>query len=110
MKDKLLQIIHCYGVNNQLRKFNEEAFELIEAIMMLENYEILEHYKEYANDQNYQSTLSIKKADIAEEIADCYVMLEQFRLYYNISKEDVIENINYKINRQIDRIKKEDND
>lgn len=47
------------------------------------------------------------KKHIAEEIADCYVMLEQFRLYYGIPKEKIKEVMEYKINRQINRI--EDN-
>ena len=29
MKDKLLKIINHYGINSQLKKFNEESYELI---------------------------------------------------------------------------------
>ena len=32
MKDDLLKIISTYGVLPQLKQFNEEAYELIEAI------------------------------------------------------------------------------
>lgn len=101
MKNKLLKIINNYGVNNQLRKFNEEAFELQEAIIKCEwdkfTRVIQEPYNKFEN-------------NIAEEIADCFVMLEQFRLYYNISKDKIKTIMEYKINRQIDRIKKEDNE
>ena len=76
MKNDLLKIIEHYGVIPQLKYFQSEVFELNEAIMQLE------HYEEYANDQDYQTTLKKQKEHIAEEIADCYVMLEQFRFYY----------------------------
>ena len=36
MQEELLKIINHYGVDNQLKKINEEVFELIEAIR---NYE-----------------------------------------------------------------------
>ena len=103
MKDKLLKIINNYGVNNQLRKFNEETFELQEAI-------VSEKLKD--NIQNTRPLYDIveSRKHIAEEIADCYVMLEQFRLHYNISSNIIKTMMEYKINRQIDRIKKEDND
>ena len=41
---------------------------------------------------------------ITEEIADCYVMLEQFKLYYGISDEEIKNLMDYKIDRQIKRI------
>lgn len=100
MEDKLLQIINHYGVYNQLRKFNEEAFELQEAI-------VSEKLKD--NIQNTRPLYDIveSRKHIAEEIADCYVMLEQFRLYYAIPKEKIKEIIKYKIDRQLSRIAKE---
>lgn len=97
MKDKLLKIIKNYGVIPQLKYFQTEVFELNESII----YErATSKYGDEGNDYK-----CIKH--IAEEIADCYVMLEQFRLYYDIPKEKIKEVMEYKINRQIDRI--EDN-
>ena len=90
MKDKLLQIIRHYGINNQQRKLEEEVFELQQAIITQELDE---------SGYNYE----IKH--IAEEIADCYVLLEQFRHYYSLNDEDIINNMDFKINRQIERIK-----
>lgn len=34
--EKLKHIIEYYGYRNQLKKFNEESFEVIEAVMDLE--------------------------------------------------------------------------
>lgn len=93
MKDKLLKIINHYGVNHQLRKFQEEVFELNEAIITYENDE---------------SGYSYGIRDIAEEIADCYVILEQFRHYYNITNKELVEIMNYKTDRQLKRIEDED--
>lgn len=100
MKDKLLEIINHYEINNQLRKFNEEVFELQEAI-------VSEKLKDKI--QNTRPLIDIveSRKNIAEEIADVSVMLEQFRLYYAIPKEKIKEIMEYKIERQISRIAKE---
>ena len=102
MKDKLLQIIQFYGVLPQLKYFQSEVFELNEAIITFEN-----EYPDcnIVDDKRYIEAI---KNNIAQEIADCYVMLEQFRLYYNISKDEIKEIMEYKIDRQINRIKYEE--
>ena len=96
MEDKLLEIINNYGILSQLKYFQSEVFELNEAIIIEEDRNKHLNLKKFSTD------------DIAQEIADCYVMIEQFRLYYNISKEKIEEIMEYKINRQIDRMKKEE--
>lgn len=89
-KEKLLKIIDTYGINHQLKKLNEETFEVIEAICKCE-------YKETSINQ-------LDKNHIAQEIADVLVMLEQFKLHYNIKNEDIEKIMDYKIDRQIKRI------
>lgn len=83
-KEKLLKIIDTYKIMPQLKYFQSEVFELNEAIIKNEN---IEH--------------------IAEELADVLVMLEQFKLYYNIKNEDIEKIMDYKIDRQIKRIESE---
>ena len=107
MNDKLIKIINNYGVVNQLKKFNEECFELEEAIIK-HNIE-LENFDE---DYDYNNALTLELLNcgiecIAQEIADCYVMLEQFRLYYGIDNLEIEKIMDYKINRQLERIEKE---
>lgn len=97
MEDKLLQIINHYGVNNQLRKFNEEAFELQEAIFYYENDEC----------NCYDEVFKNNKKHITEELADVMVMLMQFKEYYNIDGKEIMNIIEYKIDRQLSRIAKE---
>ena len=83
---KLRYIFEHYGEQNQLNKLKEELNELIDEINDIEN-----GIKEIGND------------DFIGETADAMVMCSQFRLKYkNIDKV-----IDYKINRQIGRIKKE---
>ena len=101
MKSKVLKIINNYGVISQLKYIQTEMFEFIEAIM------ILEHYEEFANDQDYQTTLKQQKAHIEEEYADLMVMLEQFHAYYDLDDMHISEEKKKKIDRQLDRIEKE---
>lgn len=101
MKENLLKIINNYGVMPQLKYFQSEVWELNEAIIKKE-----EDY------QFCETTVKMDKKNIehiAEEIADCYVMLEQFRLYYGIEKEDIEKIMKQKIDRQLGRIEKEKN-
>lgn len=99
MKEDLLKIINNYGVLSQLRQFNEESYELIEAIIKKE-----EDY------QFSETTVRIDKENIrhiAEEMADVMVMLKQFQYYYGIEDEQIEEIMKYKINRQLERLNKE---
>lgn len=91
MKADLLKIINHYGINNQLKQFNEESYELIEAIL---NHEWLK--EKGLEDINH----------VVEEIADVLVMVSQFVEYYQIEEEMLDWYMNYKVKRQLDRMKK----
>ena len=101
MKSKVLKIINNYGVISQLKYIQTEMFEFIEAIM------ILEHYEEFANDQDYQTTLKQQKAHIEEEYADLTMMLEQFKEYYYLDEDNIQRIKEQKIERQLKRIEEE---
>ena len=98
MKDDLLKIISLYGVLPQLKHFNSEVFELNEAIINAENNRLIGISRK-------PSELAIEH--IAEEIADCYVMLNQFQLYYGIENKQIEETMKFKIDRQLERIENE---
>ena len=102
MKENLLKIINHYGLMKQLKYIHSEYFELDEAILNYENYEDLVDIEE--------GTKKSLKNDIIGEIADIMVMLKQIQYYYDISDEDVEAVMNYKIGRQLDRIKGEKNE
>lgn len=100
MKEDLLEIIEHYGISHQLKKFNEEAYELIEAVRdFQEEYTIVGY--------------DIEKVDkyfldnILEEFADVCVVLEQLKAYYDLDNKKIIETMKYKIERQKKRIEDE---
>ena len=83
----------------QLKYFQSEVFELTEAIFQYES-------QKEACENIGCSRIHIDKCKehIAEEIADVQVMLNQFRLYYGITDEEVKDIMIKKIERQIGRI------
>ena len=103
MKNKLLQIINHYGIDKQLKYIHSEYFELDEAILDTEAYKSFEEGEGVEYDEKGC------KEHITEEIADVMVMLKQFQYYYGIEDKQVEEVMNYKIDRQLDRIEKEKN-
>lgn len=77
---KEIEIINHYGYRHQIRKLAEEQYELIEAL--------------FENDKEH----------IAEEIADCLLLIKQFRDFYKIQDEEIREVYDYKLARQERRI------
>ena len=98
MEKDLLKIIEHFKVNNQQRKLQEEVFELQEAIFDIQpsGWEMDYHY--------YDELEKEYKNHIAEEIADCMVILEQFKLHYGISNEEITKIFWEKVNRTLERI------
>lgn len=47
------------------------------------------------------------RESLIDEIADVYIMIEQILLLHGINKIDIDEEIDYKLDRQLDRIEKE---
>ena len=79
-----LQLIRIkYGRKVTLEKCKEELQELIEALEKRD------------------------KENIHEEVADVYNILSHIKAYYNISDEEVKERQQYKIKRQLKRMKHE---
>ena len=96
MKEKLLKIINTYEVIPQLKYFQSEVFELNEAIISAEHSRCVGITRDVA---------PICIEHIAEEIADCTVMLKQFQYYYGIEDKEIEKVMKYKIDRQLERIK-----
>ena len=91
MKNKLLFIINTYGKKIQEDKAIEEMAELQQAILKNREQDYIE-----------------SKRKVIDEIADVEIMLEQLKIIYSCHKE-VEERMDYKIDRQIKRIKKKYN-
>ena len=87
-KENALNIILHYGLRHQIRKFAEESFELVEALLCEQ----------------------MDSDHVAEEIADCCVLIEQFKQLFCFSDDEITAIANSKIQRQIKRIKDEKDD
>lgn len=95
MKNNLLKIINNYGISNQLKKLSEEIFELQESVIDAE-------YNRYVGVIRKPGEKAIEH--IEEEFADCCVVLEQFKAYYDLDNDRIIEIMKQKINRQLERM------
>ena len=87
MKDDLLKIINHYGLKNQREKLMEEYQELQDEL-----YVYVKHGDE---------------CDLLTEIADVFVICLQFLFEYGYDEKELLEEMQYKIDRQIGRIKSE---
>ena len=83
MNDNLLTIFNTYGKSHQVSKLLEEVGEFIETV------------------------INGNKENMVQEMADCMVMLKQFQYYYGITDEEIINNMQFKIKRQLERIENE---
>lgn len=102
MINKPLKIIRNYGVLNQVRKFNEECYELTEAIIKYEEAK-LNHFENYDEDDK-----NLAYKNIVEEVGDVLVMVKQFIEYYKIEQSEIDKTMDFKIDRQLQRMEWED--
>jgi len=112
MNEKLRIIIKHYGIGKQLKYFQSEVFELNKAIIKERNTgcfeNVIDGFLQALAPLMNQSYIGKNKEHIKEEIADVMVMLKQFQLYYDIPTDDIKKVMQSKINRQLERIAKED--
>lgn len=101
MKEDLLKIIGKYGVSHQLKKLSEELFEFQEAVTTHELKKSVEY-------EIPLTEIIGTEEHLIEEFADVCVVLEQFKAYYDLDNEKIIEIMKYKIERQKKRMEDED--
>lgn len=104
MKEKEEQIINYYGVIPQLKYMQTEMFEFIEAVFDYENL-YKDHWTELPDEDDEKY-----KQHIEEEYADLTMMLEQFKVYYNLNEENIKKIKEQKIERQLERIERYQNE
>lgn len=96
MKENLLKIINHYGLSPQLKYFQSEVFELNEAIITFENEPL-----------NFLGAGN--KNHIKEEIGDVLCMLRQFQYYYGFTDDEINDVVKYKVYRQLERMRNDEN-
>lgn len=90
MKEGLLKIINHYGLENQREYLGKEYQEL--------------------QDELYRYVVLEDEANLITEIADVFVLCLQFMYEYGYSNEELIEEMKFKINRQLKRIESENDE
>ena len=104
LNEKLKSIIEYYGYRNQLKKFNEESFEVIEAVMDLEE-QIVTCFECGCSECHTKH----ERKHLEEEIADALVLLNQFIYYYDLNENNIMDTVYKKTDRQLARIEEEIN-
>ena len=94
MDKRSLAIIKHQGPKHQKRKLAEENYELQEAKTEVE-----------LRDQDY--LVERQEELLIDEIADNLVLLAQFIQYYNLPIEKIDERMDYKLDRQEERMRNE---
>lgn len=99
---RYLDIINHFGLRSQMKKLNEETYELLEAI---DNYEDLIFENETTDNSYTVEELNIFRDHIVEEMSDVLILLSQFICKYDIKEHEVNTCMDYKLKRTEDRIK-----
>ena len=96
-----LDIINHFGYRNQMKKLNEETYELLEAV---DNYE--DASMEFNNNEDYYSVEEMKvfRDHIVEEMGDVLILLTEFIGRYDIEKHELDKWMDCKLERTLDRI------
>lgn len=85
MQDKLCEIVNHYGIDKQIVVWIEELSELIKELC------------------KYQRTGEFSDNGYLE-ITDVQVCLDQMKLTFKYKAKDQINNYDFKVNRQLERI------
>lgn len=89
-KAKISQILKNYGDKAEKGKAIEEMSELSDEI-----------FKDLLGE--------LDRDHLVEELADVLITLQHLVNIYNISEEEILEKIDYKLNRQFNRMEEENN-
>lgn len=90
-EEQLKRVVSTYGNTAQVDMAIEEMSELTKALL------------KYRRAVNYGGERKLRADDVAEEMADVRIMLAQLEIIFD-NKAQVNDYIEYKINRQMQRI------
>lgn len=98
-EQKIKYIADHYGYEPQSRQLIEEMAELTVAINKF--------WRKLGNGQSTSKSASECIDNQIEEIADVQIMIEQIKYLLGVREEEVLDVIEKKLDRQIERIKNE---
>ena len=93
--ERILKIADHYGVNSQLSILQEECAELIQAVSKYRR----------TNDPNVFDRMHLE-----EEIADVEIMIAQIKYLMKLSEKDIRGIKDTKLERQLERMRREKDD
>ena len=105
MKDKIKKITSHYDFSNQVMQLSEECAELIQAVNKYRRFRGAKNTRDEIIASANDSNMLIQ--NIAEEIADVDIMLEQMKVLLNLNPEAIEKIKEKKVNRQLARIERE---
>jgi NTP pyrophosphatase (non-canonical NTP hydrolase) len=105
MKDKIKKITSHYDFSNQVMQLSEECAELIQAVNKYRRFRSSKNTRDEIIASANDSNMLIQ--NIAEEIADVEIMLEQMKVLLNLNPEAIEKIKEKKVNRQLARIERE---
>jgi NTP pyrophosphatase (non-canonical NTP hydrolase) len=105
MKDKIKKITSHYDFSNQVMQLSEECAELIQAVNKYRRFRGSKNTRDEIIASTNDSNMLIQ--NIAEEIADVEIMLEQMKVLLNLNPGAIEQIKEKKVNRQLARIERE---
>ncbi|WP_415990611.1 hypothetical protein [Intestinibacter bartlettii] len=96
IREKIFEVAKSYNIEDQIDVLIEEMSELTKALLK----------NRRAQNGHTDTPVGHTVQNIIEEIADVQIMLFQIN-YLGDFEDDVIDIMNYKLDRQLERIKKE---
>ena len=103
--EAIKKISQHYGYDAQSRQLIEEMAEL--TVALNKYHRGLEDFRKSLNPPPPKKPLPLKQLEnVIEEIADVTIMFEQIKYLLSISDTDINEIIEQKLNRQLERIEK----
>ncbi len=104
IKDKIKLIADTYGYDAQSRQCIEEMAELTQAINKFWRKQLDCGEKPFPVDDMDMPFMTLDYANLVEEIADVYIMLQQ--MMYLLGIKSIDKTVREKLDRQLERIRK----
>lgn len=109
MDERLINIVKHYDNDAQIRQLIEEMAELTQALNKLWRAE-QGYINEYYDGYKKGAAIEICRESVIEETADVMICLEELKYILGISDKELKRCIDIKLNRQLERMGREENE
>lgn len=109
MDERLINIVKHYDNDAQIRQLIEEMAELTQALNKLWRAE-QGYINEYYDGYKKGAAVKICRESVIEETADVMICLKELKYILGVSDEEIKQYIDVKLNRQVERMEREENE